>query len=818
MEPAQSLRSGAIAAMSSSAARMAAALALYAATLVSLPAAAAGEPFDAAVRGEARRIVAGQIVAGRVPGAVVLAGDAEHVLFLLAAGSRARAAGHDDEAMTTDTVFDLASLTKVVATTTAVLQLVERRKLQLDAPVARYWPAFGAHGKATITVRELLAHTSGLPAELPPRNGAAVAGRAATLRAASELAPLAPAGNVVIYSDVNFLVLGALVERITGQRLDAYCRSHIFTPLGIRDTTFLPDRNTALRAAPTTADAHGMRRGRVHDPLAARMGGVAGNAGLFSTAGDLARFAQMMLRGGTLAHARILSADSIAQLAAPAGPLDAHPWRGLGWALGPPLTANRDRLPPIGSIGHTGYTGTGIWIDFVSQRFVIVLTNRVYPDGGGDAGPLREQLTSLVASLAAPVAISTIGQKVPTARAALVSSERLPQSAGPVQAGIDVLAAQRFAPLAGMRIGLVTNRSGFDARGRRTIDLLRHAAGVELAVLFAPEHGLATDVDAPFADSYDARSGLAVRSLYGREKQVPPDALAGLDALVFDVQDAGVRFFTYETTLGLVLEAAARRRIPLFVLDRPDPLGADRFGGPQLDAGRESFTGYFPLPLLPGMTAGELASLFNGERHLGADLRVVPMAGYRRAMRVANTGLGWVPLSPNLRSPAVLDLYPDVGLVEGANVSVGRGTPHPFEWIGAPWIDSAAFADALNAQHAGARFEPIDFVPTEAIWHGELCHGVRVVDADPAREPALLGFALITALRRLYPERYDFAAARDSIGSAHVWQALSRGAGPDDAAALAARESAAFAPLRERYLIYRDDRADTRPINDATTR
>ncbi|MFC0397331.1 serine hydrolase [Paraburkholderia rhizosphaerae] len=797
--------------------RFARVVSICAAAFVSLPAAAGDpEPFNATARGESQRIVDAQIAAGHVPGAVVIAGDAQRVLYRTAAGRRSHL--QRDDAMTADTVFDLASLTKVIATTTAVLQLAEHGRLQLDAPVARYWPAFAAHGKGTITVRELLAHTSGLPAELPSRYGAGVASRAATLRAASALAPRAPPGVQVLYSDVNFLVLGALVERVTGERLDAYCRGHIFAPLGMRDTTFVPESALARRAAPTSADAQQMRRARVHDPLAARMGGVAGNAGLFSTADDLARFAQMMLLGGTLGGARVLRADSIVQLAAPASPLDALPWRGLGWALAAPLAANRDRLPPAGSIYHTGYTGTAIWIDFVTQRFLIVLTNRVYPDGSGDAGPLREQLSSLVASLSAPVATAGIEQRLPSVRAAIDAATRLPRSSGPVRTGIDVLVAQRFAPLAGMRIGLVTNRSGFDATGQRTIDLLQHADGVALAVLFAPEHGLATNVDAPVADTRDPQSGLVVRSLYGESRRVPADALANLDALVFDIQDAGVRFFTYETTLGFVLEAAAARHIPVFVLDRPDPLGADRAGGPRLDAGRESFTGYFPLPLMPGMTLGELATLFNGERRIGADLRVVPMAGYRRAMRFADTGLGWVPLSPNLRSPAALDLYPDVALVEGANLSVGRGTPNPFEWIGAPWIDGVALAAALNAASSDAHFAPIDFVPTESTWRGALCHGVRIASAHARREPGSLGLALLATLRRLYPEQFDFAATRDAIGSTRVWTALARDASAADAASVAASDSAAFMPLREHYLIYRDDSTDTRPTDDATSR
>ena len=744
-------------------------------------------------------IVSGQMAAHRIPGAVILIGDAEHVYYRQAFGQRAIVPL--PEPMTMDTEFDLASLTKVIATTTAIMQLVESGRLHLDAPVAYYWPAFAANGKQTVTVRQLLAHTSGLRPDL--RALPHEPGRQAVLRAIAAEPLLSAPGTRVIYSDLNFIVLGELVQRITHQSLEAYCRTHIFKPLGMQDTSFLPNARLAALSAPTTADAGGMRRGRVHDPTASRMGGVSGHAGLFSTAADLARFAQMLLDDGRAGRQRILRLASIAALASVASPLADTPWRGIGWELAPPFVANQDRLPPVGAIGHTGYTGTGLWIDLVTRQFVVILTNRVHPDDSGDARPLRAQVLALLASRTAPMSTADMGSRLPWTLPTLRDASRLPTSTGPVQTGIDVLEAQQFAPLAGMRIGLITNRSGFDARGRRTVDVLARAPGVTLAALFSPEHGLNTDLDAPVGDTRDAATGLVVHSLYGTNQHFPAGSLDGLDALVFDIQDAGVRFFTYETTLGYALEAAAARHIPLFVLDRPDPLGADRFGGPVLDREHESFTGYFPLPLQPGMTVGELADLFNREKHLGADLRVIPMQAYARSMRLADTGLGWVPLSPNLRTPAQLDLYPDVALLEGANVSVGRGTPHPFEWVGAPWIDATKWADALNALDLGAHFDAIDFVPTESAWHGQLCHGVSIrLAAKTSRPVARLGLALLSTLHALYPADFDLAATHGSLGSATLWQALDEGATLDKLEAIEAAQDADFAPLRERYLRY----------------
>jgi uncharacterized protein YbbC (DUF1343 family) len=822
MEPPQSLRSGAAAALRLAwlcdAARRSAHASAWLPTIAlaialsgcavppSQPAAAPGAAPAAALGPSAAppapetrapagldAIVAAQIAYARIPGAVVMAGNAQAPAWRHAAGTRTR--GPQPEPMTMDTVFDLASLTKVIATTTAVLQLVEAGRLELDAPVARYWPAFGAHGKGEITVRELLAHTSGLPPDVPIAHAADADD---VLHEAADVVPGAAPGARVIYSDVNFIVLAKLVERVSGERFDAYCRTHIFAPLGMIDTRFNPDAALATRIAPTGTRA----RGVVHDPIAARMDGVAGHAGLFSTASDLARYARMLLQGGTLDGVRILGTQSVALLAQPASPIDAPPWRGLGWELGAPLVANRDRLAPIGALHHTGYTGTAMWIDFATGRFLIVLSNRVLMGARGDAEPLRAQISSLVASNTPPLSGTQLAQRLPWTTAALAAAQVIPHARGPVMSGIDVLSAQGFAPLAGLRVGLLTNHSGIDADGQRTIDVLAHAPGVTLRVLFAPEHGLSGDVDAPFGDTADTATGLPVISLYSSGQHFSAHALDQLDALVFDIQDAGVRFFTYETTLGYALEAAAARGIPVFVLDRPDPLGAARYGGPLLDARRTSFTGYTALPLQPGMTVGELAQYFNGERRIGADLHVIPMSGYRREMSFVDTGLAWTPLSPNLRTPQALALYPDVALIEGANVSVGRGTPHPFEWIGAPWIDGAALAEALNAAHAGARFEPIDFVPTESAWHGVLCHGVRVVSADAAREPGLLGLTLVAALRRAWPQTFDFAATRALIGSDAVWEALGRNADPALALELARQQTRTVAPKRTRYLIY----------------
>nr|WP_294864894.1 exo-beta-N-acetylmuramidase NamZ domain-containing protein [uncultured Pseudogulbenkiania sp.] len=748
-------------------------------------------PLEAAVRA--------QILAGRMPGAVVVVGDAAGVRYRQAFGSR----GPAGERMTEDSIFDLASLTKAVATTTAVLQLVERHWLALDAPAARYWPAFASHGKDTITLRQLLAHTSGLPVGLN-MSGQGV-DREEMLRRIVATRRVAEPGSKVLYSDINFEVLGVLVERVSGQPLDVYCLRHIFQPLGMRDTGFLPAAERWPRIAPTRPASANLARGRVHDPAAQHMGGVSGHAGLFASADDLARFARALLNDGHLGWQRILRPQSVALLFQPQSPTEAPHWRGIGWALDAPLVANRDALAPVGMIGHTGFTGTGLWIDRVTQRFLIVLSNRVYQEGSGDAQPLRHQLLALLASLEPPRPPAAIAADPVLAAAATLPPPLLPADERPkVETGIDVLEAQAFAPLAGLRVGLITNLSGVDGRGWRTLDRLRWAPGVTLAAVFSPEHGVYGDQEGQVASQTEPFSGLPVYSLYGATRRPTPAMLAGLDALVFDIQDAGVRFYTFASTLGYAMEAAAAQGLRVFVLDRPNPLGAEQVDGPLLDDDLTSFTGYFPLPLQHGMTLGELARLFNAEKRLGTELTVVAMQGYRRAMRFEETRLSWLPPSPNLRTLSEVRLYPGVALLEGANVSVGRGTERPFEWLGAPWIDGAGLAEELNARAIpGVRFEPAEFVPDDSLYRGERCQGVRLIVTDrQALRTPLLGIELIAALQRRYPQRFELAQTLGMVGSRQVLAALQRGEDPRRIEADWQPALQRFRELRERYLLY----------------
>ncbi len=252
------------------------------------------------------------------------------------------------------------------------------------------------------------------------------------------------------------------------------------------------------------------------------------------------------------------------------------------------------------------------------------------------------------------------------------------------------------ARLAGLRVGLITNHSGIDSMGRRTVDLLHQAPGVKLVSIFSPEHGFFGNAEGKVSSMKEPFTGLPIYSLYGDVSRPTQKMLIGLDALVFDIQDAGARFYTYITTMGYAMEACAKKGIPFYVLDRPNPINASLVQGPILDSNLRSFTGYFPLPIRHGMTVGELAKMFNGEKKIGAKLHVVKMRGYERTHWYDETGLLWVSPSPNLRTLTEAILYPGVAMVEGSNVSVGRGTTTPFELLGAPWINGEELASYLN--------------------------------------------------------------------------------------------------------------------------
>ena len=615
-------------------------------------------------------LIENAIRAGELPGAVVVVGHAGEVVYQAAFGARALDTAGQPEVMTLDTIFDLASLTKVVATTTSVMMLVEEGRLRLGDRVVTHLPEFASHGKDRITVEHLLTHVSGLRPDLPLEEvfeGAATA----IARAADEVPEAAP-GERFIYSDINFFVLGEIVRRVTGQRLDRFARDRIFQPLGMMDTGFNPPASLGPRIAPTEACAPlawpcggagaVMLRGRVHDPTARRMGGVAGHAGLFSTAGDLARFCRMLLDGGSLEDVRILAPLTLARMTRTSTPPHLADRRGLGWDLDSRFSSNRGDLFGLGSYGHTGFTGTSLWLDPASDTFVIFLSSRLHPSGAGDVTALRGRVATLVASAVRGASAGDVGGS---------GAETL------VWTGLELLREDRFDRLAGARVGLVTNQTGRARDGATAIDLLHAAPRVELVALFSPEHGIRGVMEGPVSSGRDARTGLPIHSLYGETRRPTDAMLDGVDTLVVDLQDVGARFYTYATTVAYVLEAAAARGLRVLVLDRPNPIGGVAVEGPILDASLTGFTGYFPSPVRHGLTLGELARVFNTEGGIGADLEVVAMRGWQRATWFDQTGLSWVNPSPNMRNLHQALLYPGIGAIEGIQSLGGSWHRHP---------------------------------------------------------------------------------------------------------------------------------------------
>jgi uncharacterized protein YbbC (DUF1343 family)/CubicO group peptidase (beta-lactamase class C family) len=693
---------------------------------------------------------------GELPGAVILIVHRGEIVFHKAYGLRSKQPA--EAPMTTDTVFDLASLTKPLATATSIMLLVERGKLSLSDRVAQHLPAFGQNGKDKITVEQLLLHTSGLIADNPEADYHD--GREKALERIDQLKPVAEPGARFTYSDVGYIVLGELVEKVSGQPLDEFSRKNIFEPLGMTETCFHPQGKLKERAAPTEARNGQWAPGEVHDPRAYALGGVAGDAGLFSTAADVSTFARMMLKGGRLGERRILSPLAVRTMTMPR-PVPGG-LRALGWDVQTSYSSNRGELfSREGGFGHTGFTGTSLWIDPETDTAVIFLSNRVHPVRKGNINQLRGQ----VATLAAAAVLDVSPRPSPGA----------PRSA--VATGIDVLVREKFARLKGRRLGLVTNHTGLDREGRSTIDLLHQAEGVTLVALFSPEHGIRGAADEKVADTKDEQTGLPIYSLYGERRKPTAETLQGIDTLVFDIQDAGCRFYTYSSTLGHVLEAAAEHKLKVLVLDRPNPIGGLAVQGPVLDAGRESFVAFHTLPVRHGLTMGELARLFNAERKIGADLEVVTMEGWHRGDLYDRTGLTWINPSPNLRSLNAALLYPGIGLLETTNVSVGRGTERPFEWVGAPWLEGRRLADALsNEALPGVRFVPLQWTPSSSTHKGKACGGVQIIVDDWARfRPVRTGLAVAWQLHRLYPETWQVERFDALLGHKATWEGLKRG-------------------------------------------
>ena len=725
---------------------------------------------------------------GQMPGAVVMVGCRSRVVFLKAYGHRQLKP--QAVPMTVDTVFDMASITKPVATATSVMQLVEQGRVDLTKPVAEYLPEFAANGKDQVTVYQLLTHQGGLIPDNALRDYQS--GPQEAWRRIHALGLRAAPGERFMYTDVGFLVLAELVRRVTGQDIHQYTRAHIFGPLGMTDTGYLPSAALKQRAAATEQrDGHWLV-GDVHDPRAHLLGGIAGHAGLFSTAQDLAVYAQMMLNNGAYGGRRVLQPETVARMTrryqVPGG------WRGLGWDVRTGYSSNRGDLLSERAFGHGGFTGTVLWIDPGQELFVVFLSTRLHPDGNGSVNRLAGRIATIAASSIG--ASPTQGDK---------QLSRPDRPARPVWTGIDVVRRDGCSILKGRRVGLITNHTGVDRTGRSTIRILADDSQCKLVSLFSPEHGIAGRLDIPqIADSTDQSTGLRIISLYGKNREPTAEQLQDLDVLVFDIQDIGTRFYTYMSTMGLAMRAAAQQGKPFVVLDRPNPINGRDVQGPVLDAGRESFVGFHPVAVRHGMTAGELAMMFKSELKLKLDLHVVRCQGWHRGDMFDATGLEWIDPSPNMRSLTQALLYPGIGLLETTNLSVGRGTDTPFERLGAPWIDGRRLAATLNqAGLAGVRFVPITFTPEASKFRGERCGGVSLVITDrTAFHPLRTGLTIARALRRGYAEQWESDKYMRLLGNQRVHAAVLAGTQVDEIELMIEPELERFRRRRAQFLLY----------------
>jgi uncharacterized protein YbbC (DUF1343 family)/CubicO group peptidase (beta-lactamase class C family) len=704
------------------------------------------------------------------PGAVALIGGRSGTDFAEAFGWRQVAP--EQKPATLDTLYDLASLTKVVATTTAVLLLWEDGVLDLDLPASDFvpFPAF-----KRFTLRQLLTHTSGLVAGKPYYKEATSIDEMLALYAA--LPPEWPAGNRWRYSDAGFMILGRVVELAARDSLDAFCRKRIFKPLGMERTGFKPPAAwTADCAATENCPWRGkLLRGEVHDENAYAVGGVSGHAGLFSNAGDLGRFCRGLLSG------RLLKPETIEEMTR-LGQVPFHPSQGLGWWLdswtGDPRSGKSVGFLPVrAAFGMSGWTGTSLWMDRSSGRYVVLLSNTCHPSRAArDNDSLRRTFHTAVARRYYPGRFAA-------------------------HTGLDRLVYEDFAALRGKRIGLLTHHAAVDQFGRHILDVLALAPDVFVQRLYSPEHGFQGTAEAGAKVASSRFGAVPVISLYGDRKAPSPEELESIDCFVVDLQDVGSRYYTYVATMKDCLAACARAGKPVLILDRPNPVGGEVLEGP-IATVTDRAVCWGPVPVRHGMTLGELATFFALTEFAGArpEIRVSAADGWPRAHHFRQCDLPWVAPSPNMPSPETALLYVGTCLFEGTNLNEGRGTDTPFAIIGAPWLDAKKIVKAIAPEDApGCRLLPVEYTPraiagkaSNPVYRDQKCEGVRIEIRDPHAVRAFtLATALLTAIRREHGRQFEWKDSFDVLaGSDDLRRRIESGQS-------AAEIVAAYAPALE---------------------
>jgi len=676
------------------------------------------------------------VVESKSPGAVAYVGKGDVTLFHGACGARQLIP--KSLPAEKDTFYDLASLTKVVATTTSVMLLYEEGLIDFDAPVSTYLPipAFGQ-----FTVRHCLTHTAGLVPGRPYYKECSSLNEMLQRYAGVDLEW--PPGTRRQYSDVGFMILGKVVELVARDSLDAFCAKRIFSPLGMRCTRFNPPKEWAARCAATEKCAW---RGKVivgvvHDENAYAVGGVSGHAGLFSTAEDLARFCRALLGG------KLLSEKTLSEMTR-LGQVPFYPWQGLGWKVDPWVCGSEGFLPARTAMGHTGWTGTSIWIDRRSGVFVILLANTCHPTRDArDTAALRRMFHDGVA-------------------------QRLFPDRSNVHTGLDRLVWDGFAPVRGKRIALLTNHAAVDQLGRPILDVLALDPAVKLRTVYTPEHGFQGKTEAGKAVKSET-GAVPFVSLYGERRRPSGKELSGIDLFVVDLPDVGARYYTYVSTMRDCLAACAEAKKPALVLDRPNPVGGEILEGP-IATETASAVCCAPIPIRHGMTMGELALFFSNTtlKDKKLALSINELDGWRRKLLFAQCALPWEPPSPNIPTPETALLYVGACLFEGANLNEGRGTETPFMILGAPWLDAEAVVRAIVPEDcAGCSLHATRYTPksipgkaASPRYCDETCNGIRIEIGDPLQVRAFrLATALLVAVRKLHPDHLELKKGFDVL-------------------------------------------------------
>ena len=763
---------------------------------------------DSSLEGRIDAAVAKSLADGKMSGCVVLVGRRAGIVFEKAYGDRC--VEPNKEPMTTDTLFDMASLTKPLATATSVMILIERGQLRLQDKVSTFFPEFAANGKQDVTVEQLLVHSSGLI----PDNALAdySEGWSTAKPKICDLELQSEPGTKFKYSDVNFILLGKIVEAVAGVPENEFVKREIYDKLGMKDTGYLPSDELKARAETTEKRDDKWLKGVVHDPRAAQMGGVAGHAGLFSTAADLAIYGQMMLQKGLYGDERVMSPATFEEMTRPR--LVGGHRRGLGWDKQSGYSRNRGELMSDKAFGHGGFTGTSMWIDPELDLYVIFLGDRLHPDGAGEVNDLAGRIGTMACAATKQAAktrtevSSAQLNALPAATAATGrSAESVKKRTANVRLGIDVLEDDGYKLLDGKRVGLITNHTGVDSKHVTTIERLHKAKNVKLVALFSPEHGIEGKLDHDgIKDSVDEKTGVPVYSLYKTKDRKPSEEqLADVDVLVFDIQDIGARFYTYPATMCLALETVAKLGKKLVVLDRPNPIDGVTLEGPLLDKGKESFVGLLRLPLRHGLTIGEIATMFAKAKGFEDSLTVVKMDGWQRDMYLFDTGLFWLNPSPNMRSLAAALLYPGIGMVEFTNLSVGRGTDAPFEVLGAPWIDEMKLAAMVNAANPpGVRVLPLRFTPTASKFANEECHGLNFVITDwNAVRSFELGLIVAHALVKLHGDEWQSEKWKTLLGNEDVYRRITAGKAVSDVLKSVDQDLSEYRERKKEFELYK---------------